>query len=260
MAVQTAPSHLRCRAVLFDLDGVLTPTATVHARAWKATFDAFMRTRAAQTGEPWKPFDPDSDYRAYVDGRQRADGVRAFLASRGISVDEGAPSDPPSADTIHGIGARKNHDFQRALHDGGIAPYPDALALLDALRAKQVACAVVSSSANAEAVLDAAGIAQSFSERVDGRTAAELGLPGKPAPDAFLEAARRLGVEPSAAAVIEDAIAGVQAGRAGHFGWVIGVARHGEDAELKAAGADHVVQNLDVVLPLLMPNSEEFSG
>lgn len=251
MAFQQAPSQ-SCRAVLFDLDGVLTPTAQLHARAWKATFDAFMKRRATETGEPFTPFDVEADYRAHVDGKRRADGVRAFLGSRAIRVEEGHPDDPPSADTIHGIGAHKNESFRRELEDGGIGPYHDAMTLLGELRAAKIPCAVVSSSANAEAVLNAAGIAQLFEERVDGRTATELSLQGKPAPDTFLEAARRLGVAPADAAVIEDATAGVQAGRAGHFGLVIGLARHGEHAELHAAGADRVLSNLDEAHELLL--------
>lgn len=246
----------RCRAVLFDLDGVLTPTATLHARAWKATFDAFLEERAAQTGLHLAPFDAESDYREHVDGRRRADGVRAFLASRGLAVIEGESDDPPSVDSVHGIGARKNESFRVLLEGGGVEPYPDALALVNALSAAGIPCAVVSSSANAEAVLKAAGIADRFVERVDGRTAAELGLKGKPAPDTFLEAARRLSVAPAQTAVIEDALAGIEAGRAGGFAWVVGVARHGEHAQLRAAGAAPVVASLEGLESILIRTPE----
>lgn len=247
----------RCKAVLFDLDGVLTPTATLHARAWKATFDAFLASHGAQIGKSFEPFDLDLDYRAHVDGRRRGDGVRAFLASRGIEVPEGTSSDAPTVDSIHGIGLRKNERFREELESGGIEPYADAVALVRALSEAGTPCAVVSSSANAQAVLEGAGIADRFRDRVDGRTAQELGLKGKPAADMFLEAARRLQVAPADAAVIEDAIAGVQAGRHGGFGWVVGVARHGEDAALAAAGADPVVSSLDGLHELLIGPTQE---
>ncbi len=234
----------RFQAVLFDLDGVLTDTARVHTAAWKETFDDFLRERAIDTGQPFVPFDPDADYKRYVDGMPRYDGVRRFLSSRGIELPEGEPSDPPTALTVHGLGNRKN-DLVTALFDrGGIEPYPGSVRLVERLRTAGVATAVVSSSRNCVEALRAAGISHLFDAVVDGVVAAELGLPGKPAPDTFLEAARRLGVPVDRAVVVEDAISGVQAGRAGGFALVVGVDREGQPEQLVAAGADVVVADL----------------
>jgi beta-phosphoglucomutase family hydrolase len=235
------PDHVR--AGLFDLDGVLTKTATVHAAAWKEMFDAFLRRRAEQTGEPFVPFDTHGDYDRYVDGRPRADGVRSFLAARGIRLPEGSPDDPPGADTVHGLGNRKNDLVLAKLKDG-VEVYPGSVRYVEALRHAGLATAVVSSSANTKAVLDVTGLAKLFDVVVDGVVAAEQGLAGKPSPDTFLAAARHLGVDPSAAAVFEDALAGVEAGRSGGFGCVVGVDRVGQAEELRRHGADVVVSDL----------------
>lgn len=240
------PEHVV--AVIFDLDGVLTPTSVVHDAAWKETFDEFLAERASRTGEPFVPFDPVADYAEYVDGKPRADGVRDFLASRHITVPEGSPDDPPEVQTVHGLGNRKNRRLLELLRDGGVEPYEGSLRYLTAARDAGLRRAVVSSSANTKEVLDSAGIAGLLEERVDGVVAAELGLKGKPAPDTFCEAARRLGVDPANAAVFEDALAGVQAGRAGGFGYVVGVDRIGQAAALRAHGADTVVDDLAELL------------
>ncbi|MEJ2516138.1 MAG: beta-phosphoglucomutase family hydrolase [Gammaproteobacteria bacterium] len=238
------PKLARYRAVLFDLDGVLTDTASVHAACWKRMFDEFLRERAARTGEPFEAFDIVSDYQQYVDGKPRYDGVRSFLASRRIRLPEGEPSDPPGSDTVCALGNRKNLLIREFLRQEGVEPYPDAVQLLEDLSAAGVSMAVVSSSKNAPAVLDAAGIADRFDTVVDGKVAADSGLPGKPAPDTFLDAARRLGVDHREAVVVEDAISGVKAGRNGEFGLVVGVARQDNADELRAAGADVVVTEL----------------
>lgn len=231
-------------ACLFDLDGVLTETATVHAAAWKETFDAVLREHARGSGEPFRPFDAVADYDAYVDGMPREDGVRAFLASREISVEEGTPDDPPTATTVHGIARRKNELFLRRLAAEGVTVYPGSLRFLRWAARAGLRRAVVSSSANCRAVLDAGGIADLFDARVDGATATRRHLRGKPAPDTYLAAAADLGVAPAAAAVFEDALAGVEAGRAGRFGWVVGVDRVGQAAALAEHGADQVVGDL----------------
>lgn len=202
-------------ACLFDLDGVLTRTAEVHAAAWKQAFDAFLRERAASSGEPLVPFDATGDYAAHVDGRPRADGVRAFLASRDISLPEGGPADPPSAATVQGLANRKNELVGRLIERQGVRAYEGSIRFLEAVRAVGLGCAVVTSSENAEAVLGAAGLKGRFDVQVDEVAVREMGLAGKPAPDGFLEAARRLAVAPARAAVFEDAVAGVAAGRAG---------------------------------------------
>lgn len=231
-------------ACLFDLDGVLTRTGTLHAAAWKEMFDDHLRRHAEATGTPFVPFELPSDYTLYVDGRLRQDGVRTFLASRGITLPEGDPSDPPTADTVYGLGNRKN-DLVIALIDaGGVEVYDGSIRLVELVRDAGLRRAVVSASKNCATVLASAGIDHLFEERVDGVVAAAEGLPGKPAPDTFLLAAERLGVEPARCAVFEDAISGVQAGRAGGFGWVVGVDREGHRAELEAAGADVVVDDL----------------
>ena len=231
------------RAGLFDLDGVLTRTATVHAAAWKEMFDDFLRARAAETGEPFVPFDSHADYDRYVDGKKRADGVRSFLASRGIQLPEGSPDDPPAAATVHGLGNRKNELVLAKLADG-VEVYPGSVSYVEALRDAGLARAVVSSSANTRTVLDVTGLAKLFDVVVDGVVADREGLAGKPAPDTFLAAARALGVGPADAAVFEDALAGVEAGRAGGFGCVVGVDRVGQAEELRRHGADVVVRDL----------------
>jgi beta-phosphoglucomutase family hydrolase len=236
------------RACLFDLDGVLTQTAKVHATAWKKMFDEFLRTRAAKTGERFVPFDPVHDYDKYVDGLPRYDGVRSFLASRGIELPEGEPSDPPGAETIIGLGNRKNEVVLRMIREQGVQPYEGSVRYVHATREAGLRCAVVSSSANARDVLEAAGIADLFDERVDGVVLEREHLKGKPAPDTFLFAARALGVEAKQAAVFEDALAGVAAGRAGGFGFVVGVDRVGQADALREHGADVVVRDLAELL------------
>jgi beta-phosphoglucomutase family hydrolase len=239
----------RVRAGLFDLDGVLTRTAIVHAAAWKEMFDEFLRRRAEETGGRFVPFDVHADYDRYVDGRPRADGVRSFLASRGIDLPEGSPDDPPSAATVHGLGNRKN-ELLLAKLAGGVDVYPGSVRYVQAMRDAGLPRAVVSSSANTRAVLEVTGLDKLFDVVVDGVVAEQEGLAGKPAPDTFLAAARRLGVDPSAAAVFEDALAGVEAGRAGGFGSVVGVDRVGQAEELRRHGADIVVSDLNDLLAL----------
>ncbi|MFJ2696075.1 beta-phosphoglucomutase family hydrolase [Streptomyces rochei] len=228
------------RACLFDLDGVVTKTAVVHAAAWKETFDAFLRER---DGADFRPF-TDSDYDEYVDGRPRADGVRTFLASRGIELPEGDPDDPPDARTVNGVGNRKNELVLEKIRTDGVETYEGTLRYIDAVRAAGLATAIVSSSANTRDVLRSIDAERLFDVRVDGVVARERGLPGKPRPDTFLAAARDLGVEPSRAAVFEDALAGMDAGRSGHFGYVVGVDRVGQTDALYAHGADRVVKDL----------------
>ena len=232
------------RACLFDLDGVLTRTAVVHAAAWKAMFDAYLLERARRTGEPFVPFDAGHDYDAYVNGKPRADGVRDFLASRGITLPEGSPGDPPTAETVAALGARKNRRVLKLIRERGVATYPGSVRYLHAVREAGIRTAVVSSSTNCRDVLLSAGIADLFDERIDGMVAERRGLRGKPAPDTFLEGARAVGVAPSEAAMFEDALAGVEAGHAGHFALVVGVDRVGQAQALAAHGADVVVQDL----------------
>lgn len=238
----------RFDAVLFDLDGVLTDTARVHAACWKKMFDEFLRNRAAQTGEAFQSFDIDTDYKRYVDGKLRYEGVRGFLQSRGIQLPYGDPGDPPSRETICGLGNRKNELIQEVLATEGVEVYEGSLPFVRYLRSVGLRTAIVSASRNCPVVLAAAGIADLFDVRVDGEVASRLHLAGKPAPDTFLEAARQLRVEPARAVVVEDAIAGVQAGRAGRFGLVIGVARKGEADALQENGADVVVTDLSELL------------
>ncbi len=228
-------------AVLFDLDGVITPTAEVHMRAWAAMFNAFLAEHdGAEAQQPYT----DQDYFDHVDGKPRYDGVRDFLASRGITLPEGSPDDAGTELTVCGLGNRKNDAFGQVLAEEGVEAYPGSLALLEQLRASQMKMAIVSSSKNAPDVLDAAGVTHFFGVVVHGGVAAERGLPGKPAPDTYEEAARELGVPDSASVVVEDATSGVAAGAAGDFGLVIGVDRGvGADA-LLAAGADVVVADL----------------
>ncbi|WP_412537836.1 beta-phosphoglucomutase family hydrolase [Longispora sp. K20-0274] len=227
------------RACLFDLDGVLTRTATVHAAAWKDLFDGYLAERARRTGEPFVPFDPVADYDRYVDGRARADGTRAFLASRGIHLAE---------DEVRELGDRKNALVLRRLRHDGVDPYEGSVRYAHAVRAAGLRTAVVSASTNCRAVLEAAGIADLFDARIDGLVATRRALAGKPAPDTYLEAARVLGTAPGEAAVFEDALAGVRAGRAGEFGYVVGVDRVGQADDLRAAGADVVVTDLAELL------------
>lgn len=229
------------QACLFDLDGVVTRTAVVHAAAWKETFDAFLHARE---GEGYRPFDEAHDYDEYVDGRPRADGVRTFLASRGVELPEGEPGDPPDAPTVHGLGNRKNELLLERIRTQGVEPYEGTLRYVEAARARGLRTAIVSSSANTRDVLRSIDAEDLFEVRIDGVVAAERGLPGKPRPDTFLAAARDLGVEPSAAAVFEDALAGMDAGRAGNFGYVVGVDRVGQGDALSAHGADVVVKDL----------------
>ena len=236
-------------ACLFDLDGVLTDTAAVHNRAWKQTFDEFLQRRADATGEPFVAFDPGADYNAFVDGKKREDGVRSFLASRGVVLPEGTHEDPPDADTVWGVGNRKNELLLATLERDGVEVYEGSRRYLQAAKDAGLRRAVVSSSANTAQVLAVTGLAELVELRVDGLTARERGLPGKPAPDTFLAAAADLGVTAAQAVVFEDALAGVQAGRAGDFGWVVGVDRVGQAEALAAQGADVVVQDLEELLP-----------
>jgi beta-phosphoglucomutase family hydrolase len=235
-------------ACLFDLDGVLTQTAKVHAAAWKQMFDDYLRRHAARTGEAFVPFDPVRDYDEYVDGKPRYEGVRSFLASRGIQLPEGSPDDQPGADTIHGLGDLKNEIVRKLIRERGVQPYEGSVRYVKAVRTAGLRRAVVSSSANCRDVLLAAGIEDLFEEIVDGVVAEREHLEGKPAPDTFLAGARALGVEPAQAAVFEDALAGVQAGRAGHFGFVVGVDRVGQAEALRTHGADVVVRDLAELL------------
>ena len=232
------------RACLFDLDGVLTQTARVHAQAWKEMFDAFLRERSERSGEPFVPFDPVADYSAYVDGKPRYDGVRSFLASRDIELPEGDPSDLPSAETVCGLGNRKNDLVLDLLRRDGVQVYEGSVRYVRAVRDAGLRRAVVSASANTREVLEAAGIEDLFEVRIDGVVAAERHLRGKPAPDPFLAAAEELKVPAAEAAVFEDALAGVEAGRAGNFGYVVGVDRVGQREALLEHGADVVVDDL----------------
>jgi beta-phosphoglucomutase family hydrolase len=236
------------RACLFDLDGVLTQTAKVHAAAWKEMFDAFLRRRALRTGEELRLFDPVHDYDEYVDGKPRYDGVRSFLASRGIELPQGSPDDPPEADTIDGLGNRKNEIVLQMIHEHGVEAYAGSVRYVHAAREAGLRRAVVSSSTNCRDVLEAAGVADLFEERIDGVVAEREHLRGKPAPDTFLAGARALGVAPAEAAVFEDALAGVEAGRAGSFGFVVGVDRVGQPDALREHGADVVVRDLAELL------------
>jgi beta-phosphoglucomutase family hydrolase len=235
-------------ACLFDLDGVLTKTAVVHNAAWKEMFDAYLQDRSRRTGEPFVPFDPGRDYDEYVDGKPRADGTRSFLASRGIELPEGSDDDPPSAETIHGLGTRKNEIVLRRIREDGVEAYESSVRYVRAARDAGLRRAVVSSSANCRDVLIAAGIEDLFEARIDGVVAGREHLRGKPAPDTFLAAARALGLGPQAAAVFEDALAGVEAGRAGRFRFVVGVDRTGQADALKKHGADIVVADLAELL------------
>ena len=236
-------------ACLFDLDGVLTQTAKVHDAAWKQMFDEFLRRRVASSGEQFVPFDRVRDYQEYVDGKPRYEGVRSFLHSRNIDLPQGTPDDPPDADTIDGLGNRKNEIVLAMIKKDGVEPYEGSVRYVKAARTAGLRRAVVSSSTNCRDVLRAAGIEDLFEEIVDGVVADREHLKGKPAPDTFLAGARALGVEARQAVVFEDALAGVEAGRAGHFGFVVGVDRVGQAEALRAHGADIVVQDLAELLP-----------
>lgn len=236
------------RACLFDLDGVLTRTGEVHALAWKRMFDDFLESWAERAGVPFRSFELPDDYATHIDGRLRLDGVRGFLRSRGIELPEGDPGDPPEADTVNGLGTRKNALVLDVLHTAGVGVYEHSVRYARAVAEAGLPRAVVSASRNCAAVLAAAGLTDLFDVRVDGVVADAAGLRGKPAADMFLAAAAQLGVEPGAAAVFEDAVAGVSAGRAGDFGWVVGVDRLGHADALRAAGADIVVTDLGELL------------
>jgi beta-phosphoglucomutase family hydrolase len=231
-------------AVLFDLDGVITDTASIHGACWKQMFDEYLQKRATQTGEAFRPFDPVEDYRLHVDGKPRFDGVRDFLRSRGIRLPEGSPHDPAQAETVGGLGNRKNRLVTRAIEEKGVEVYEGSVRFIEQLRRRGVKVAVVSSSENCEAVLRAANVEALFEVRVDGAMVEAQHLAGKPAPDTFLIAARLLGVEPARAVVVEDALSGVEAGLAGNFGLVVGVARRGNAEELRRHGAHLVVSDL----------------
>jgi beta-phosphoglucomutase family hydrolase len=236
------------RGCLFDLDGVLTKTAKVHDAAWKEMFDSFLREWARQAGQPFAPFDPVKDYDEYVDGKPRVDGTRSFLASRGIELPDGSPDDPPGTPTVYGLGNGKNAIVLRRIREDGVEAYEGSVRYVRAARDAGLRRAVVSSSANCHDVLVAAGIEDLFEARIDGVVAERERLRGKPAPDTFLAGARALGLEPPAAAVFEDALAGVAAGRAGGFGDVVGVDRAGQAEALIAHGADIVVADLAELL------------
>jgi beta-phosphoglucomutase family hydrolase len=235
-------------ACLFDLDGVLTQTAKVHAAAWKSMFDDFLRRRAKERGESFVPFDATRDYERFVDGKPRYDGVASFLASRRIQLEEGSLHDPPDAETVHGLGNRKNEIVLEMIRHDGVEPYEGSVEYVNAVRAGGLRTAVVSSSSNCRDVLAAAGIENLFEEVIDGIVAERQHLHGKPAPDTFLAGASALETKPANAAVFEDALAGVEAGRAGHFATVVGVDRLGQAEALRAHGADVVVADLAELL------------
>jgi beta-phosphoglucomutase family hydrolase len=242
--VARAISRNRYDAVLLDLDGVITDTANLHAACWKQMFDEYLQKRATQRGEDFRPFDVATDYRLYVDGKPRFDGVRDFLASRGIQLPEGSPDDPPHAETVGGLGNRKNELLIKAIEEVGVEPYEGSVQFIHQLRREGFRIAVVTSSENCDAALRAAKLDSFFEFRIDGNVIHAQRLAGKPAPDTFLMAAKLLGVEPARAVVIEDAISGVEAGFNGSFGLVIGVARKGNAAELRHHGAHLVVSDL----------------
>jgi beta-phosphoglucomutase family hydrolase len=237
------------RACLFDLDGVLTDTASVHKKAWKAMFDSYLRERADRTGEPFVEFDIDADYLNYVDGKKREDGVRTFLSARGITLPEGDPDDDPSAETVNGLGNRKNELFHQTIREDGVTVFEGSRRYLEAVADARLAVAVVSSSANTHEVLEVTGLDKFVQQRVDGVTMREEHIEGKPAPDSFLRAGQLLGVEPAEAAVFEDALVGVEAGKRGNFGCVVGVDRVGQAEALRRNGATVVVSDLAELLP-----------
>lgn len=240
------PAHIQ--ACLFDLDGVLTSTTRLHTGAWKQTFDAFLRKRAEESGDDFLPFDPDGDYTRFVDGRPRADGVRSFLRSRGVELPEGDPEDAPGMGTVNALGNLKNTLVVSLMESDGVDERPGARAYLEAAAAAGLRRVVVSSSANAEMALRLTGLDRLIEARVDGVVVRERGLPGKPDPAGFLYGAELIGVEPSASAVFEDAVAGVQAAHAGAFGYVVGIDTSDQADALRAAGADVVVADLGALL------------
>lgn len=242
---QTVKLPAEIRACLFDMDGVLTQTAKVHSEAWKEMFDAFLKARAEADGTEFVPFDIATDYVKYVDGRLRQDGVRGFLESRGIELPEGSPDDDEHQETINGLGTRKNNRVVELIRTEGVETFADAIVLLNAVRASGLKTAVVSASKNTPDVLRVTNLADKFDYVMHGGIAGEMGLPGKPAPDTFIAAAEALGETPATCAVLEDAISGVQAGRDGKFGYVIGVDRVNHGEELRAKGADIVLRNLE---------------
>jgi beta-phosphoglucomutase family hydrolase len=235
-------------ACLFDLDGVLTQTAKVHAKAWKQMFDEYLRERVGRTGEPFREFAVPADYERYVDGKPRRDGIRSFLESRAIDLPLGSPEDPPDAETIYGLGTRKNDLVLKLIHDEGVEPYEGSVHFAERALEQGLRTAVVSSSTNCRDVLVAAGMEHLFEARIDGVVAEREHLAGKPAPDTFLAGAEAVGAEPAQCAVFEDAEAGVEAGRAGRFGWVIGVDRTDHAQALREHGADVVVKDLSELL------------
>jgi trehalose 6-phosphate phosphatase len=242
-----AISAKKFRAGIFDLDGVVTRTAKVHAAAWKKLFDEYLHQRSVKYDEEFVPFDIDSDYSLYIDGKPRAEGAKSFLKSRGINLPYGRPDDPPDRETVCGLGKKKDIYFKRLLKERGVQVYESSIRLIRKLRARNMRTAIVSSSKNCREVLEAAAITDLFDARVDGKDSAKLGFTGKPEPDAFLEASRQIGVAPERAVVIEDALAGVEAGRRGGFGLVIGVDRTGKPEALLKSGAQAVVSDLSQV-------------
>lgn len=250
--IDTTRSRIRLpeeiTTLLFDLDGVLTNTAKVHSEAWKEMFDAYLRERAEREGEEFRPFDIATDYVQHVDGKLRQDGVRSFLQSRGVELPEGKPDDPADAETIFGLGTRKNERVQKLIRTEGVEVFEGSVRFVEAAREAGYRTAVVSASKNTPEVLKVTGLEGLFELRVDGTVAAERNLDGKPAPDTFLEAAREMGEKPERCAVFEDATSGVQAGKAGGFGWVIGVDRVGRAEALREHGADVVVGDLSELL------------
>ena len=234
-------------AILFDLDGVVTRTAVVHAAAWKQVFDTYLGKRAKDRGETFQPFDMVSDYQCYVDGKPRSEGVRSFLESRAITLPEGQPNDPPECETVSGLGNAKQAHFLALLQDKGVEVYDTTVAFICQAKAQGLKVAVISSSKNCARVLEASGLTHLFEARVDGVERERLGLQGKPDPSVFLEAAKRLGVDPARTAIVEDAIAGVQAGRDGQFAYVIGIGRDEHAKHLEAHGADLVVPDLSAL-------------
>ena len=243
-------------AVLCDLDGVITQTARLHAAAWKRLFDDYLQEVVARTGAPFKPFDLQEDYRVYVDGKPRHEGVRDFLASRKVSLPPGTPSDGPDRETLDGLGQRKDKHFKVALRETGVIAYPNTVKFLHLARAMGLKMAVVSSSHHCTEIIETVGLSSLFDVRVDGHEIDRLQLAGKPAPDSFLEAARRLAIEPRRGIVIEDALAGVQAGHAGGFGLIIGVDRHNQAQALREQGAEIVVADLGELLSPLMDTAD----
>ncbi|WP_299985776.1 HAD family phosphatase [uncultured Pontibacter sp.] len=235
------------KALILDLDGVITQTARVHAQAWKRMFDSYLKQRGEKEGKRYEPLDIETDYREHIDGIPRYDGVRNFLTSRGITLPEGTPEDEEGEETIGGLGNLKNMYFQELLKQEGVDVYEDTIAWLKRQKQQGMRTAVISASKNCVDVLHAAGIERLFEEHVDGLQSAELGLKGKPAPDIFLEAARRLGIAPEEAAVFEDARKGVKAGKAGGFALVVGIDRHHDTEGLKANGADIVIKEFPKV-------------